>query len=109
MKRFLWFGVFLLSASWVFFIPQFTTPDLIAGSFCLIAGILCVIAGIIRTIPKQVQRRYALLLVPVALALFFVPFPYNLGLMVLGIGLFSSLLSFRYERIKVFSFGISFA
>lgn len=109
MKRFLWLGVFFLTASWVFFIPQFTTPDLIAGSLCLIAGILCIIAGISRSMPNNIQRRIALLLVPVALALFFVPFPYNLGLMILGIGLLSSLLSFRYERIKVFSYGISFA
>ena len=109
MKRFLWLGILLLSASWVFFIPQFTTPDHVAGVLCVILGILCVIAGVSRLVFKQVERRYTLLLIPIAIALFFVPFPYNLGLMILAIGLLISLLSFKYERIRPFSFGISLA
>lgn len=109
MKRFLWLGLLFLSASWLFFIPQFTTPDLVAGSLCVVAGILCIIAGINRCVQKQVEIRYTVLLVPLAAALFFVSFPYNLGLMVLVIGLLTSLFSYKFERIQAIPLGISLA
>ncbi|MCX6661077.1 MAG: hypothetical protein NTY91_00830 [Euryarchaeota archaeon] len=109
MKRFLWLGLLFLSASWLFFIPQFTTPDLVAGSLCVVAGILCFIAGIRRCVQKQVEIGYMVLLVPLAVALVFVSFPYNLGLVVLVIGLITSLFSYKFERIQAVPLGISLA
>ena len=53
MKRFLWLGILFLSASWLFFIPQFTIPDAIIGTLFVILGILCMIGGIWRTVPKH--------------------------------------------------------
>jgi len=109
MKRFLWLGLLFLSASWLFFIPQFTTPDLVAGLLCVAAGILCIIVGVSRCVQKQVDIRYTVLLVPLAAALIFVSFPYNLGLLVLAIGILASLLSFKFEGIQAVPLGISLA
>ncbi len=109
MKRFLWLGLLFLSASWLFFIPQFMIPDLVAGSLCVIVGIGCVIVGISRSVQKQMEIRYTALLVPLAAALLFVPFPYNLGLVVLIIGLLASLLTYKFERVQAIPLGISLA
>ncbi len=109
MKRFLWLGLLFLSASWLFLIPQFTTPDLIAGIFCMIAGILCVIGGISRCVQKQLEIRYTILLIPLTAAFLFMPFPYNLGLVVLAIGLLASLLLYKFERLRAVPLGICLA
>jgi hypothetical protein len=109
MKRFLWLGILFLSASWLYFIPQFTMPDLVAGSLCIIAGILCIIGGLWRCAQKQIEIRYTVLLIPLAAALLFVPFPYNLGLVVLALGLLASLLSYKFENIQAIPLGISLA
>ena len=109
MKRFLWLGILFLSASWLFFIPQFATPDLVAGSLCVIAGILCIIGGIRSWVKKQVEIRYTILLIPLLIALFVVSFPYNLGLIVLVIGLLISLFCYKSERIQGVPLGISLA
>jgi hypothetical protein len=109
MKRFLWLGILFLSASWLFFIPQFATPDLVAGSLCVVAGTLCIIGGIRHWVKKQVEIRYTILLIPLTVALFVVSFPYNLGLIVLIIGLLTSLFCYKSERIQGVPLGISLA
>jgi hypothetical protein len=106
MKRFLWFGILFLSASWLFFIPQFTIPDLIAGTLCVVLGTACIISGIWRSVQKQREIRYTVLLIPILLALVFVPFPYNLGLVVLAIGLLVALLSYKLERLQAIPLGM---
>src|SRR4030042_4276669 len=108
MKRLLWLGVLFLSAGWLFFIPQFTMPDVFIGTLLLILGTICTIGGLSRSVQKQLEIRYAAaLLIPVALALLFVPFPYNLGLLVLAIGLLTILLSFKFKFVQTISLGIS--
>jgi hypothetical protein len=109
MKRFLWLGILFLSASWLFLISQFTIPDLIAGLLCVVTGTLCIIGGISRNTKKQPQIRYVVLLIPLIASLLFVPFPYNLGLIVLTLGLLASLLGYRFERLQAVPLGISLA
>ena len=109
MKRMLWLGLLFLSASWLFFIPQFTLPDLIAGTFCVVLGAACTILGIWHMEQKQLDVRYTVLLIPVLLALLVVPFPYNLGLVVLAFGLLVMLLSFKNGRFQVVPFGLLFS
>ena len=58
MKRFLWLGILFLSASWLFFIPQFTIPDAIMGALFVILGVLCMIGGVWRTVPKHLDTKY---------------------------------------------------
>lgn len=87
MKRFFWFGILLLSASWLFFIPQFNTPDMTLGMILLLLGILCTCMGIVRSTASSIDKKYILLVIPLLLALLIVPYPYTIGLAVLSIGL----------------------
>ena len=109
MKRFLWLGILFLSASWLFFIPQFTIPDAIMGALFVILGVLCMIGGVWRTVPKHLDTKYLLLIIPLILALIVVPYPYNLGLVVLIIGLLLSVVFNRVETAQAIPLGIALA
>lgn len=106
MKRFLWLGIFFLSASWLFFIPQFTLPDLFVGTLLVILGTLCMIGGVsqYRSIPLDIK--YVLLLVALVPALISIPFPYNLGPMVLTIGFLCGILLLKQKNTNLIPFGI---
>ncbi|MFA5102369.1 MAG: DUF4350 domain-containing protein [Candidatus Thermoplasmatota archaeon] len=106
MKRMLWLGILFLSASWLFFIPQFTLPDLMAGTLCVVLGAACTILGIWHMVQKQLDVRYTVLLIPVLLALLIVPFPFNPGLVVLAFGLLAMLLSSQHGRFQAIPFGL---
>ncbi|HUS99420.1 MAG TPA: DUF4350 domain-containing protein [Candidatus Thermoplasmatota archaeon] len=109
MKRFLWLGILFLSASWLFLIPQFTIPDLFIGLLCVILGILCMIGGVWCSAPKHLDIRYLVLLIPLACALIFVAFPYNLGLVVLILGLLVSLLFSTRKTAQAIPLGMTLA
>ncbi len=109
MRRILWLGILLLSASWLFLIPQFVPPNLPAGFLCIIFGVLCFIIGISSDVKKQTDIRYLLLIIPLITALLFVPFPYNIGLIILSLGLLSSIVFYRFERLQAIPLGISLA
>lgn len=109
MKRFLWLGILFLSASWLFFIPQFTIPDAIAGALFVILGVICMIAGVWRTVPKHLDTKYLLLLIPLILALIVVPYPYNLGLVILTVGLILSVIFYKVKTAQAIPLGIAFA
>jgi hypothetical protein len=109
MKQLLWLGLLFLSASWMFFIPQFTIPDATMGALFVILGILCMIGGLWHTVPKHLDTKYLLLLIPLIPALIVVPFPYNLGLVVLIIGLLLSVVFNRVKTAQEIPFGIALA
>jgi hypothetical protein len=98
MRRLLWLGLLFLSASWLFFIPEFITPDILVGSIFLIIGILCTIAGLWNTTATRFDSKYLLLFVPLIIALFVLQFPYNVGIFVLTIGLLLVPLSNRVQK-----------
>jgi len=106
MKRMLWLGVLFLSASWLFFIPQFTPPNLIAGTLCVVLGIICTILGIWCVEQQHPDVRYTVLLIPILLALLVVPFPYTLGLLVLAFGLLVMLFTSHLGRFQAVPFGL---
>ncbi|MBN1861643.1 MAG: hypothetical protein JW840_09310 [Candidatus Thermoplasmatota archaeon] len=106
MKRLLWLGLLFLSASWLCFIPQFTKPDLFLGSFFIIVGIVCVIGGVGRTVPTPFELAYTYLLLPLIPALAFIPFPYNLGLIVLAIGLLLHVLFSKSKTMQAIPLGV---
>ena len=87
MKRFLWLGLILLSVSWLFFIPIFSKPDYNIGIILIILGIICNILGLIKHDFKKIHKKYLIILIPLILSLFVIPIPYNLGLIVLTVGL----------------------
>lgn len=109
MKRLLWLGLLFLSACWLFFIPQFTTPDAVIGTLFLALGILCTIGGVWRIVPKHLDLTYVLLLIPLVPALILVPYPYNLGLVVLAIGLLLSVIFYKVKIAQAIPLGIALA
>ena len=109
MKRFLWLGILFLSASWLFFVPQFTIPDFFIGTVFVIIGILCMIGGIWRSVIIPVDITYGFLLIPLIPALILIQFPYNLGLLVLTIGLLLHVLVYKQKNIRVIPLGIAFS
>ncbi len=107
MRRFLWLGVFFLSASWLFFIPQFTEPDIVIGVFFLLLGILCTITGVLKIKrPSLVDTKYSLLLIPLILSLIVLSFPYNIGILILLLGIILSLSSIWFHRAYPIALGI---
>ena len=109
MRRLLWLGVLFLSASWLFFISQFSLPDVTIGVFLLILGIIFMIVGVVKNIPPQIDDKYTLLLFPLLIVLFVVPFPYNIGFLVLAIGLLLCLVCNHLKRSQTMSVGIILA
>ncbi len=107
MKRLLWLGVFLLSASWLFFIPQFSLPDLFIGTGLVLLGIFCMIGGLWRIVPSHVDISYGLLLVALIPSLLIVPFPYNLGLLVLCLGLLFLVLFNKQKKLYTVTCGLA--
>lgn len=107
MKRLLWLGVFLLSASWLFFIPQFTFPDLFLGTVLLLLGTFCMIGGLWRNVPSPVDITYGLLLVALVPVLLLIPFPYNLGFLVLSLGVLFLVLFNKRSTLQGIPFGLA--
>lgn len=106
MRGLLWLGVLFLSACWLFFIPQFTHPDLLLGSILLLLGLFCVISGLGRTTPTPLQLSYVLLLLPLLPAAVLVSFPHNLGLFLLAIGLLLHVLLSKTTRMHAIPLGV---
>ena len=86
MKRLLWLGLLFTSISWLFFIPIFTTPDWKMGIFFLIIGILCNILALWKNKPLQIHKKYLILLILLILSILIINYPYNIGMIVLTIG-----------------------
>jgi hypothetical protein len=107
MRRLLWLGAFFLSASWLFFIPQFIAPDLLSGVLLIILGVLCTIAGVSKMkTPAPLDQKYYLLLIPLLLSLVVISFPYNIGILVLLFGILLFVVSSWIHRTYPFAIGL---
>ncbi len=106
MKQLLWLGVFLLSASWLFFIPVFSPPNLFIGAILVVLGIFCMIGGLWHRVPLHVDVTYALILVAIAPALLIIPFPYNLGFLILVVGFLLLILFNKQKKLQVIICGV---
>ncbi len=87
VKRLLWLGLLFISTSWLFFIPIFTIPDWKIGTFFLAVGIICNILAFWKNRPKQINKKYLILLIPLLISILIINYPYNIGPIVLTIGL----------------------
>jgi len=93
MKSFLWFGLLLTSASWLYFIPIFNSPDEKIGILLLIIGTICNIFSFWKSNPIYFKERYLIFFIPLILAIYVVPFPFNIGVILFTIGfVFSALI-----------------
>ena len=88
MKRLLWLGLFFISGSWLFSLPIFTTPQPIYSLIFLIAGILCNILAFWKSGSMQIDKRYLVFLIPLIFSIFIINYPYNIGLIILILGIF---------------------
>ena len=92
MKKLLWFGLLLTSASWLFFIPIFNKTDEKIGILLIILAIICNIFSFWNTKSFYFKKRYLILFIPLILSIFIIPFPFNIGVIVFTVGFLFSVL-----------------
>ena len=86
MKRLLWLGLLFLSTSWLFFIPIFISSDFIVGLFILIVGIIFITLAFWKDHFEKINKKYLIILIPLLIFIFVIPFPYSLGSIILTVG-----------------------
>jgi len=86
VKRLLWPGLIFLSTSWLFFIPIFTLPDYNLGLIFLIIGIICNVFAFWKNHFEKIDKKYFIILIPLLISILIIPFPYNIGPIILTIG-----------------------
>jgi len=92
MRRLLWLGLFLTSSSWLFLIPIYNIPDDKIGIFLLTLGTICIVFSFWDSKPFYFKERYWILLIPLILSIFFIAYPFNIGIILLTIGFVFSIL-----------------
>jgi len=109
MKQMLWLGLFFLSISWLFLVPIFTTPEWTLGLICVVLGVILNIIALRKEGPKIGNKYYFLLCIPLLISLYFLEFPYTIGVIVLLIGMFVfglSLLRSSFQKVQTLSPGL---
>lgn len=109
MRPFLWLGVFFLSTSWLFFIPQYTLPNWTIGIFLILLGLCCMVIASRPTNTTIIARIYLLLLIPLLLSLLFLPFPYCIGIIVLATGILFAIIHSASPTLHKIILGTSFS
>ena len=110
MKRMFWLGLLFLSTSWLFFIPIFNLADYNIGSILLIAGIICNTFAFWKHDINKISKKYLIILIPLLISLFIIPFPLNLGPVILTIGILLYAIKsiiFKSEKANWILLGIS--
>lgn len=101
MNFLLWSGLFCLSFTWLFTLDLYTLERDAWWVTLLVLGILFNTAACKgNTTFKSLDRKYYLLLIPLILSLFILPFPYHLGIILTIAGL---LMLFLCSFIPLFS------
>jgi len=106
MKRLLWLGLLFISTSWLFFIPIFTVPDWTMGIVFLSLGLLFNIVGLWKQKPIEIHEKYFVFLIPLIISLIVIPYPYNVGVFVLTIGLLLYAITHRFEKANFVATGM---
>lgn len=86
MKRFLWLGMFFLSASWLYSLPIFVPTNWIYTSLFLIFGIFFTTIGLFTKKHQQIEKKYLIFILPIILSIFIIPYPFNIGPVIITIG-----------------------
>jgi hypothetical protein len=89
----LWAGLLCLSFVWLFALNIYTTENDVWWVVLLVAGCLCNTAALRRkTLFKNTDYACCFLFVPLVVSIFILPFPYNLGVILVSAGLVLALL-----------------
>jgi len=88
MNFLIWAGIFSLSFTWLFTLDLYTLERDAWWITLLALGILFNTAALKgRTTFNSLDRKYGLLLIPLIVSLFIIPFPYHLGIILIIAGL----------------------
>ncbi|RLI63136.1 MAG: hypothetical protein DRO67_06200, partial [Candidatus Asgardarchaeum californiense] len=112
MKCLIWSGLFFLSVSWLFFIPIFNSPNSEIGVFLLAVGILCNTIGLQKSKTVVTDKKYLMLFPPLLISFYLIHYPYNIGLLVLMLGLFLHFIVeylSKSKKIDAIPIGMSFS
>jgi len=83
----LWIALLFLSSSWLFTLYVFTRPNYWVGGMLLASGAALSVFALRNGQFEMFDRKYGLFLVPLAISSIFIPFPYNLGPILLAVGI----------------------
>lgn len=100
MRRILWLGLLFFSASWFFFLPFFTPPDITFGIVFVIIGVVCATFSLRNKIPIASNKRNIFFLICLVIAIGLIEFPYSIGLVVLLVGFLVLVGSSFFPRIS---------
>ena len=72
-------------------------------------GILCNILAFWKNKPKQISKKYPILIIPLSISILIINYPYNIGLIILTIGFLICVITnqLKYEKANVIITGIS--
>ena len=107
--RLLWLGLICTAVSWLYLLPTFTPTKDFLKNFPCIFGLLCSI--ILLSIPfrKTTNRdsplKNAFFVIPFVLFSLIVAFPYNLGILLLLVGLLINLACNKWKNLAAISAG----
>ena len=88
MSFLLWAGLFFLSFTWLFTLKFYTLERDAWWVTLLALGVLCTITALKgKSTFKTLERKYFLLLIPLMLSLYVLPFPYHVGIILTIAGL----------------------
>ena len=98
MKQLIWLSILLISASWLYFLPIFTQPNPIFSIILLASALICTLYALRNTASLQFQRYYYIFIPLLILAAWILQFPYNIGLLLLLIGLIIQIISTTLKK-----------
>lgn len=82
----LWIALLLFSSSWLFTVPEFSSYRW-PGAVLIASGVALTIFALRKSQAAKLDRKYALFLIPLVVSAVFLPYPYNLGPILLAAGL----------------------
>lgn len=82
----IWLAILCLTVGWLGITPIYSPPHWTAAAFYLLAGAMFM-AGLRRTNIAPLPRTYLVLLLPLACFIILIPWPYNLGALLLAAAL----------------------
>ena len=102
----IWFGIVLLSGSWLFLTSVITPANNLNGLLFILAGCFCNIISVRKMHIGQIDNKYYFICLPIMICSLFIPFPYNIGFLFILIGILAIALR---DYLKLFSgIGIGF-
>ena len=82
----LWIALLLFSSSWLFTVPEFSSYRW-PGAVLIASGVALTIFALRKSQVAKLDTKYAFFLIPLVVSAVFIPYPYNLGPILLAAGL----------------------